>query len=270
MADKDDKKQPRVPADQSGKKTIGAPASKATPTFDPKPVNVGGESLVDRIYPHRKKIGVFILLGFAVWAVIAVVIHFRDSGHEKKADKLAEVLDLASRKVVDPTMPVDPNSPASKQPTFKSEEERANQVLDAMAKAGPEVGGAAFKGSLLIKAGKLDEAIATYKAGQTAKGLDGVLAREGLGLAEEMKAEAEKDATARQKGLEAALATFSTMQPDDKGPRYAYALYHQGRLQALLGKTADAKATLEKAKEAGKESPDLLALVDERLAALGT
>lgn len=258
MADKDDKKQ-----------KSGAPASKATPTFDPKPVNVGGESLVDRIYPHRKKIGIFILLGFAVWAVIAIVIHFRDSGHEKKTDKLAAVLDVASQKVVDPSMPADPNNPI-KTPTFKSDAERANQVLDAMAKQGTDVGGAAFKGSLLIKAGKLDEAIAEYKRGQTAKGLDGVLAREGLGLAEEMKAETEKDAAARQKGLEAALATFTTMQPDDKGPRYAYALYHQGRLQALLGKTAEAKATLEKAKEAGKDSADLVALVDERLAALGT
>lgn len=266
MADKDDKKKLRVPADQSGK-VIDAPASKATPTFDPKPVNVGGESLVDRIYPHRKRIGIFILLGFAVWAVIAIVIHFRDSGHEKKADKLAQVLDLASQKVVDPAMPADPNN---KQPTFKSEADRANQVLEAMAKHGPDVGGPAYKGSLLIQAGKLDEAIAEYKTGQTAKGLDGVLAREGLGLAEEMKAEAEKDAAARQKGLETALATFATMQPDDKGPRYAYALYHQGRLQALLGKTADAKATLEKAKEAGKDSAELVPLVDARLAALGT
>ncbi|MEP6863688.1 MAG: hypothetical protein ABJE66_23885 [Deltaproteobacteria bacterium] len=258
-------------ADKEDKKTKDAPASKATPTFDPKPVNVGGESLVDRIYPHRKKIGIFILLGFAVWAVIAVVIHFRDAGQEKKAEKLAAVLDVASGKVVDPATPVDPNNPLkNKFPTFTSDADRANHVLDAMAKSGAELGGAAFKGSLLIKAGKLDEAITEYKRGQNAKGLDGVLAREGLGLAEEMKAEAEKDAAARQKGLEAALATFATMQPDDTGPRYAYALYHQGRIQALLGKTADAKATLEKAKAAGKDSAELGPLVDERIASLGT
>ena len=86
----------------------------------------------------------------------------------------------------------------------------------------------------------------------------------------DMKAEAEKDAATRQKGLESALATFATMQPDDKGPRYAYALYHQGRVQALLGKTADAKATLEKAKAAGKALAELEPLVDARLASLGT
>jgi predicted negative regulator of RcsB-dependent stress response len=255
-------------ADKDNKKQKDAPASKATPTFDPKPVNVGGDSIVDRIYPHRMKIGIFVLLGFAVWAVIAVVVHFRDSGQEKKTEKLAAVLDVASGKIVDPAMPVDPNNPLKEQ-TFKSDADRASHVLDAIAKQGTDVA-AAFKGSLLIKAGKLDEAITEYKRGQTAKGLDGVLAREGLGLAEEMKAEAEKDAAARQKGLEAALATFATMQPDDKGPRYAYGLYHQGRIQALLGKTADAKTTLEKARAAGKDSADLAPLVEARLASLGT
>ncbi|MEO6775335.1 MAG: hypothetical protein ABI467_20395 [Kofleriaceae bacterium] len=259
MADKDDKK-PKS----------GASAPKATPTFDPKPVSVGGESLVERIYPHRFKIGLFVLLGFAVWAIIAVVIHFRETKDEKATAKLAAVLDVASGKVVDPAAPVDPNSPVTKEPTFKSPTDRANQVLDAIAKQGTDVAGAAYKGALLVEAGKLDEAIVEYKRGQTAKGLEGVLAREGLGLAQEMKAEAAKDAATRQKGLEEALATFKTVQPDDQGPRYAYALYHQGRVQALLGKNAEAKVTLEKAKEASKASAELAPLVDERLASLGT
>lgn len=255
MADKDDKKIP----------------NRATPTFDPKPVNVGGESLVDRIYPHRKKIGMFVLTAFAIWGVIAIVIHFRDRGREGKTEKLASVLDVADRKVVANEPPVDPSQPApvKKDPTFKDPKERANAVLDQLAKTGADAAGPSFKASLLVQAGKLDEAITEYKRGQNGKGLEGVLAREGLGLAQEMKAEAEKDANARQKGLEEALATFTAMQPDDKGPRRAYALYHQGRIQALLGKAADAKATLEKAKEAGKESPELAQLVEERLAALG-
>jgi tetratricopeptide (TPR) repeat protein len=83
-----------------------------------------------------------------------------------------------------------------------------------------------------------------------------------------MKATQEKDATARQKGLEEALATFKSMQPDDKGPRAAYALYHQGRMLALLGKRDEAKAVFEKAKELGKNT-DLAERVDERLAGLG-
>ena len=259
MADKDDKK----------KLTTDAPASTATPTFDPKPVNVGGESLVDRIYPHRKKIGVFVLMGFGVWAVIAVVIHFRRLGPRKEGRQARRRCSIwRASKVVDPAMPVDPNNPLKDKFAHLQDRRRSREP-------GPRRDGEEWprcrrfrvtRGSLLIKAGKLDEAIAEYKKGQTAKGLDGVLAREGLGIAQEMKAEQDKDAAARQKGLEEALATFKMMQPDDKGPRYAYALYHQGRMQALLGKTADAKATLEKAKVAGKDSADLAPLVDERLA----
>src|SRR4029079_3801494 len=109
------------------------------------------------------------------------------------------------------------------------------------------------------------DAIAEYKKHTTGNTLDAVLAREGLGLALEMKAEQEKDAAARQKGLEEALVAFQAMQPDDKGPRYAFALYHQGRILALLGKNAEAKTQFEKAKEAGKDT-GLPALIEERLA----
>src|SRR4029079_7824685 len=112
------------------------------------------------------------------------------------------------------------------------------------------------------------DAIAEYKKHTTGNTLDAVLAREGLGIALEMKAEKEKDAAARQKGLEEALAAFQAMQPDEKGPRYAYALYHQGRILALLGKNAEAKEKLEKAKELGKDTK-LPELIDERLASLG-
>lgn len=258
MADKDEKKKP-------------AADNKATPTFDPKPVTVGGESLVERIYPHRKTVGIFILLGFAVWAVIALVLHFRDSGREKATDKLAAVIDVAERKISDGTTPLpDPAKSGAKEETFKTAQERANAVLDVLAKQGTDAAGPSFKASLLVQAGKLDEAIAEYKKAETAAGIDGVVAREGLGLAQEMKAEAEKDAAAREKGLNEALTTFTQMQTDVKGPRYGYALYHQGRVLALLGKTADAKAAFDKAKEAAKEEAELAPLVDARLAQLGS
>src|SRR2546430_2409671 len=82
--------------------------------------------------------------------------------------------------------------------------------------------GATYRASLLLQAGKLDDAISEYRKAQGLAGLDGVLAREGLGIALETKATQEKDASARQKGLEDALATFKAMQPDEKGPRAAY------------------------------------------------
>src|SRR5690606_30292319 len=124
-----------------------------------------------------------------------------------------------------------------------------------------------YRASLLMQVGKLDEAIAEYKKQQSGNTLDAVLAREGLGIALEMKAEQQKDAAARQKGLEEALAVFQSMQPDEKGPRYAYALYHQGRILALLGKTAEARTQLEKAKQLDSDR-QLPNLIDERLAGL--
>lgn len=257
MAPKDDKK-------------TDAPASNATPTFDPKAVNIGGESLVDRVYPHRKKIGMFFLLAFAVWGVIAIVIHVRDAKRETQTDRIASVLDVAARKINDGT-PVDPQDPIAKnRPEFKDAKERATAILDALAKSGTDLAGPSYRGSLLVQAGKLDEAIAEYKKGVTGKELDGVLAREGLGLAQEMKAEAEKDPSAKQKGLTEALATFASMQPDEAGPRRAYALYHQGRVLDVMQKPADARAMLEKARAAGKDASELAPLIDERIAKLGT
>jgi len=246
-----------------GKAPEAAPASAAR--FDPKPVNVGGESLVDRIYPHRKKIGVFIASGAVIWGIVAIVIHFKDAKAEKATDKLAAVLDLG-------TQPLRTEGAGSDAPdTFADAKDRANKMLDALAKQGTEAAGPVYRASLLVQAGKLDDAIAEYKRAQGELGLDGVLAREGLGLAQEQKAEDPKnDATTRQKGLEEALATFTVMQPDEKGPRRSFALYHQGRILVLLGKTADAKAAFDKAKELAKDSPELAELVEERLASLGT
>ncbi len=136
-----------------------------------------------------------------------------------------------------------------------------------------------FKAGLLMDAGKTDEAIAEYRRGIGESGLEGVMSREGLGIALETKALAEKDNAAKQKGLEEALAVFSTMQTDETGPRYAYAIYHQARIQETLGKKAEAKALYEKAKpladavEAPTRDPNadariLSAMIERRLTAL--
>jgi tetratricopeptide (TPR) repeat protein len=242
--------------------------NKSEARFDPKPVRVGGESIVDRLLPHKKKILAIIAAGFAVYGVIAIAIHFRDSKREKHTDELAAVLDVADRPIRPPGQPEDP---AAKQPTFASPAERANAVISEISKQGDAPGGPAYRASQLVTAGKLDDAIAEYKKGTNAPGLDGVLSREGLGLALEMKASAKGvDATTSQKGYEDALAAFKSMQPDDKGPGAAYAHYHQGRILVQLGKKDEAKAQFQKAKELGKDKDaDLAELVEERLAMLG-
>lgn len=238
--------------------------TKAKPAT-PAPVHIGGETLADRIAPHVKKIAVGVIV---IAVIVTIVLAFRwrkHVGQEKQTVKLAQVVDVG-RAPVGPEMTL-PGQPPSTEKRFTTAKERALAMLDQMAKAGTE-GTPTFKGTLLLEAGKTDEAIASYRKGISAKGLDGVIAREGLGIALETKAIETSDSGARQKLLEEALATFTSMQPDEKGARRAYALYHQGRLQQeYFHKTAEAKALFEKAKELGA-STELPDLIERRLATL--
>lgn len=253
---------------------------KAAPAgVNPAPVKIGGESLVDRIVPHIKKILIMVVV---VAVIVSGILVFRwrgEVGREKATAKLIDVMETARKPVVPPPTP-DPTKPAPKPDpdTFTDAKTRAEAVLAALESSGADPQ-PSFKAGLLFDAGKLDEAIAEYRRGIGASGLEGVMSREGLGIALETKALAEKDNAAKQKGLEEALAVFATMQPDENGPRYAYALYHQGRLQQTLGKTAEAKALFEKAKPlaASVESPTrdpstdnqiLSSMIDRRLTAL--
>ena len=246
---------------------------------NPAPVKIGGESLADRIVPHIKKILIMIVVVAVVISVILVIRWRGEVGREKATAKLIEVMEIARKRVVPPPTPV-PGQPEPKADpdTFKDAKTRAEAVLAALesegAKALPS-----FKGGLLFDAGRIDDAIAEYRKGISEKGLEGVLSREGLGIALETKALAEKDNAAKQRGLEEALAVFATMQTDEAGPRYAYALYHQGRLQQTLGKTAEAKALYEKAKPLAErvETPTndpqmdaqiLSSMIDRRLTAM--
>jgi tetratricopeptide (TPR) repeat protein len=251
VADNDDK----IP-------TPSAPSAK--PGFDPKPVQLGGESILERLMPHMKKIAIALGVAAVILTIIFSVQHFRERSRQKETAKLAKVVEISQRQVRPAGAEPDPKA---KDPTYASNKERAQAVLDTMTKEGVTIGGA-YRASLLMQAGRIDDAIAEYRKNQSGKTLDAVLAREGLGIALEMKAEQQKDAAARQKGLEEALTVFQSMQPDEKGPRYAYALYHQGRILALLGKVAEAKTQLEKAKELGKDG-QLPNLIEERLAGLG-
>jgi tetratricopeptide (TPR) repeat protein len=253
------------PSKPAAKATDPATKSVAKAAEPPKPVQIGGESLLDRIRPHIKK----VLIGCTVAAVVLLIIFgirsFQESRLESSTEKLSRVLDVAQHPIRGKDDKPDP-----KNPSYVDAKERAQAVLDAIAKQGTDAAGHAFRGGQLLDAGKLDEAVTEYRAGSTGATVEAVLCREGLGLALEAKASAEKESAARQKGLEEALAAFAAMQPDEAGPRRAYALYHQGRLQLLLGKRDDAKSLFEKAKLANKEADREIAdLIEKRLASLG-
>jgi len=251
-------------ADKDVPKASGSPAP-AKAAEAPKPVHIGGESFLDRILPHMKQIIVGIIVLAVVLSAVFTVRWFKERKQVTATEQLDQVLVVAQEPIRGKDEKPDP-----KTPSFANEKERAAAVLAEIAKQGAEVGGAAFHGGQLLDAGKPDEAILEYKKGVAEKGIEGVLCREGLGIALETKATAEKDAAARQKGLEDALAAFTTMQPDEAGPRRAYALYHQARIQQLLGKRADAKALFEKAKAANKDADHEIAdQIEKRLAVLG-
>ncbi|MFN0251351.1 MAG: hypothetical protein ACKV2T_31035 [Kofleriaceae bacterium] len=244
---------------------------KAKPGFEPKAVNIGGESLADRILPHIKKILVMFILVAVVISVVLVIRWRKHAGQEHATIKLGQVLDTARKNV-------NPEAKPDETGVYKSSKDRANAVLDMMAKTGAD-GSASYKGGLLLDAGKFDDALAAFRKGENKPDIEGVLSREGIGLALEAKAMAEKDAAARQKGLEEALTAFVAMQPDEAGPRRAHALYHTGRIQQTLGKTAEAKASFEKAKPladtAEPSSPEpqinhyqLSQLIDRRLSTM--
>lgn len=243
-----------------------ADSDVSKPAEPPKPVHIGGESIADRILPHLKK----IIVGLIVLAVIlSIFFGFRAWKQSKQAaetEKVAKVLSLGQRRVLTPGTMIDPQDKA---PTFKDSKERATALLDEMAKQGTDALGAAYRGGLLLDAGKIDDAIAEYKKGTKGDSIEAVAAREGLGIALEAKAMAAQDAAARQQLLEEALAAFVAMQPVEDGPRRGYALYHQGRVQQVLGKTAEAKALFEKAKTAAADNAELAQLIEKRLASLG-
>jgi tetratricopeptide (TPR) repeat protein len=242
-------------ADKSDKPT----AQAAEP---PKPVHIGGESFVDRILPHLKKIVIAAVIIAVVLSVVVVIRWFGERKEKAATEQLDDILEIARQPIRGKDEPEDP-----KRPTHASAKARAETLLG---RSGVDAAGPVFLGGLYLDAGRFDEAVATYRKGSADKTITGVMCREGVGLALEAKATAEKDPAARQKGLEEALAAFAAMQPDETGPRRAYALYHQGRMQVLLNKRDEARKLFEAAKEANKDADRvMIELVEKRLAALG-
>lgn len=232
-------------------------------------VHVGGESIVDRLLPHAKKIGM-MLLGAALLVTMAVAYRCNQRKKaERSTSQVVKALDLVERRVfyVDSDLPELP--PPAEEAVYKSDAERTETVLGAMAKLGQGRGATALiEAQMLLRSGKLDEALAIYRRRAKASGVDGLIAREGVGITLEAQAAAATDPAAKQKLLEEALAAFRALQPDELGPRRDYALYHEGRVLEALGKPTEAVAALKGALAAVPKTA-LEPVIRNRLSALG-
>jgi hypothetical protein len=250
-------KKPLTPRADKVKDTKGDDAKNVSKAAEPpKPVHIGGESFVDRVLPHVKKIMVAAVVIAVILTGVFAVKWWRHRKQERATEGIAFVTEIANR----PVLPAGAK-PDANVPSFANVKDRAAAVLAALDSEDVDMGHV-FRGGYLLDAGQTDAAIAEFQAGRSDDGIDGVLCRENLGIAQEMKAFA--DPANRQKGLEEALETFKVMQPDDQGLRYAYALYHQGRLNITLTKFSEGRALLEKAKLVAGGT-DLTTLISRQL-----
>jgi tetratricopeptide (TPR) repeat protein len=245
-----------------------ADESKRDPAkpFVPKSVQVGGESFLERIIPHIKKIAIAVVVIAVIVSIVFTVRYFKTKAREADTDKVAQVLDVGDKPV---RLADDKVEDKDKDKSFASAKDRANAILDKMAKTDAKDVSPSYRGGLLFDAGKFDDALAAYTSCAKLPGMDGVVCREGVGMATEAKAQLETTPAAQNKGYEAALAAFKAEQSDDGGPRAAYAHYHQARMLVQLNKKDEAKKEFEKARDLGKDTLDLPELTRKRLASLG-
>lgn len=256
---------PAAKADPAAPAATATAAPGSSKKGQPVPIH-GPDSVIDRLQPYIKHIAIGAIALFLVIGGYVTWSWMRRRGEAKDTIKLAAGLDLARARVG--AAPDDPKAPPSKEPTFATAKERASAAADALGKAGGAAKrNALYTASLYMDAGKLDEAEALYKDHAGDPGLDGALAREGLGYVIEARAAAAKDPAEQQKLYAQALDAFKQVQPDDKGPRRDYALYDQARMLVQLDKRGEAKAALDQALKAVPKS-EIKSDIDARLALL--
>ncbi|MEZ4402070.1 MAG: hypothetical protein R3B06_18735 [Kofleriaceae bacterium] len=241
-------------------------ADTSTPGLHVTPVNIGGDSLVDRLVPQLPKIAAVVGVIIVLVAVVFGYRWYKHSQEAKSTTRLAQAVELGERMVL--TTPPPAGEPVADE-FFASYQERALASAAAFAKVGDARGAARlYEANQLMVAGKVDDAIAIFRRASTGTGDDGVLAREGLALALETKAGLTTDPAAANQLREEALATIRTAQPDDRGLRRDYALYHEARLLETLQRPTEAIAPLQKALQVAPTT-SLRQDIENRLAVLG-
>jgi hypothetical protein len=208
------------------------------------------------LHPHRTPL--LLLVGLAATVLIGLSIYsWVDRRREEGATSGFEEAIRAEKGKIQPAepSPTDFQMPGEDPtlPKYKTADERATAALAALEKLSKDYGSSdVAKRAGLLKAGALydlgryDQAANAYSAAMSSA--DGALkfvAREGLALSIEAKALAEKDAAARNAGLDKALAEYKQLQPDEKGYYHDVAVYHQARVLSLKGDKKGAAALFQ-------------------------
>src|SRR5687767_14971067 len=77
----------------------------------PKPVHIGGESFVDRVLPHLKKIVIAAVIIAVVLSVVVVVRWFGEREQKATTAQLDEILEIARQPIRGKDEPEDPKRP---------------------------------------------------------------------------------------------------------------------------------------------------------------
>ncbi len=241
----------------------------------------GAARLAQRLRPHAFGIAVAVLLVTVLLIGVTVYRWLGDRKARAATDNYAKVVETTRRDVIVPSADGDAGVPEAKPdepPTFASEKAKDEATIAAIRSLRSSSGGTGVAGQArlleaasLLRLGQYDDARTAYDAYARSSKSPALqaIAREGVGYALEGKALAQTDAKAREAGLREALKAFESMQTDAKGPRYDYALYHQGRMLALLQQNSRAETMFKKVLEIEPPSP-LETTIENRLALMAT
>lgn len=257
----------------------------STPVDQPDEFVQGVATLGDRLRPHAKKIAVgagLVAAGLITWQVLAWMEEREEQAATTAYVKAmavvkAPVVEEESAGAVNGEEPTAEVATPTTEVTFETREAWRTAAITALQELKKEHGEQTLarfpglhKAKLLLESDQYDAAKAAYEDYAAQSEIPEVMrlyALEGIGYSLEAKALASEDPSERQAGLEAALAAFAAMQPNESAPLRDYSLYHQGRLLVALGKVDEGSEMFRKVLEQAPDSR-LTETVENRLAML--
>lgn len=244
-----------------------------SPADEPDEFIAGVNRWANALRPHALKIATAVGLVAVLLIGWAIYNWMGQRRAARWGDAYIEVIATSNSPVVEPPE-TDAGAPEPDPDSYPSAEARAKAVLETAQTIDAQGGVAAatelMRARQLMVLERFDEAAQAYAKVAAADLPDPVVlaAREGIGYAYEAKAESTEDSAQRQQALERALAAFKEMQPAEDGARRDWAMFHQARVLATLGKGAEARELYQAILTSMPDS-DLKSRIEVRMVALG-